>query len=143
MNVTQHFTDAQKHTFFSLVADEWQEDFDVLEKKYLPEIFLGLEGDDVVAGMALFTERIPESEKMLKACREYLDYDGYIGYFVVNKAFRGQGIGSRFLTDFLAQFPEKRFWLVIENLALQAFYEKNGFEVVQTVGDEKVMVRVL
>ena len=139
MRLIKNYSLGQKQTFTELVGLEWGEDFSKIEEKYNPDIILAVSEGRVVAGIAVFKEKVPEGTIIKEVVDEYRNRKiPYLGYFVVDHSCRGQGIGSAFMQKFLKKFPSQKFWLVIEDLALQRFYEKNGFHLVQQIKEEKI-----
>lgn len=140
MMLTKQYNSSQLKEFYRHVKIQWDEDFEELEKKFHPEIYLGLSGDDVIAGAALFFSGTPESADIIEAAeRHSILNKPYFGYFVVDNNLRGKGIGSEFLSLLKNEIYPETFWLVIEDLFLQKFYEKNGLVIVDEIGHEKIM----
>jgi len=128
MKIRSHFSAAERAAFFSLVREEWDEDFAEIERAFSPQIFLGISGKSVIAGIAVFRKSAPEVAKFTdRAECFFAEEKPYLAYFVVAKESRGRGVGSSFFQDFLAKFAEQSPWLIVENPALEAFYARFGF----------------
>lgn len=133
-------TVAEKQAYFELVRQEWSEDFSEICKKYDPELVLGLEGEQVVVGLAVFRGEVPESLEFEPWISKYRE-EGcpYIGYFVVRPDRRSQGLGTDFLLKFRELAVFEGAFIVTENRALVPFYEKLGFVSVHEIEGEVLM----
>ena len=128
MNIRSHFSAAERAVFFSLVREEWNEDFGEIEYAFSPQIFLGISGNSVIAGIAVFQKYAPETGIFFDLAESFFaEKKPYLAYFVVAKECRGCGVGSIFFQKFLANLAEQSPWLIIENPELESFYTRFGF----------------
>ena len=138
--ISEPLSQKDKAVFFDLVQKEWDEDFSGIETIYNPIIFVGKEDDHIVGGLAVFHHKTPDDTTFKKQSQYYKDqHIPYIGYFVIDQNLRGKGYGIKLMNTFLEQRKGSHFWIVIENLALQPFYEKLGFHFIERVDNEVVM----
>ena len=56
----------------------------------------------------------------------------YIAGLFVNKDFQSQGIGSKLLTHCQKLYPRLELDVFVENESATAFYQKNGFTIIET-----------
>lgn len=138
--IFESLSQKDKNVFFDLVQKEWDEGFSDIETIYAPMIFVGKEANRIVGGLAVFNHKTPEDILFQKQSQYYKDqHIPYIGYFVIDQNLRGKGYGTKLMNTFLEQRKKDHFWIVIENLQLQLFYEKIGFHFVERIGNEVIM----
>ncbi len=142
----------KKHTgkpsdFFSLLPSSWLEGLLEVWKDYRlkSEIFVLVKDSEIVTG-GLVVKGIPEDmqhflqEALFWAGKGYL----YIGYLWVVEDHRNKDLGSKWLQELKKWYPEKKFWLSIEEEGLKNFYIKNGFRLVKELqnGDDHEWILV-
>ncbi|MFS4417246.1 GNAT family N-acetyltransferase [Maribacter sp. 2307ULW6-5] len=57
----------------------------------------------------------------------------YVGYLFALPPFRGQGWAGQWLRLVCRRYPGETLWLTVEEEALVAFYQRNGFRFIQTL----------
>lgn len=140
MELITSYTKSQKDTFIKMVSEQWGENYGEIEQKFYPKLYLGIVDQKTITGAALFTKALPESNEIIETAKNHnLHNKPYLGYFVVDNALRGKGVGSEFLNRLQKIISPLIFWLVIEDLKLQQFYEKNGLKLIETIGTEKIL----
>ncbi len=133
-------TSQQIEEYLKLMPLDWHEEFAQLRGTFAPQIVIALQEREVVAGIAVFCDEVPEGEGFADAKRHFKTIGSvYLGFFIVKYSLRGQGIGSEFLQRFFRSSRLTKFWLVIEDLGLEDFYLKNGFSVYAQVGNETIL----
>ncbi|WP_162558648.1 GNAT family N-acetyltransferase [Robertkochia solimangrovi] len=126
--------DQRIEEFFAMLPADWQEsivpDWDLYKKD--TSLFIGDENGRIVAGGLLFTKSAPEMESFANTASElFLHGAVYLGYIWVPETERGKGLGSAWLQHVQHIFPQKTFWLTIEDESLIAFYERNGYRLIK------------
>ncbi|MDX1768035.1 MAG: GNAT family N-acetyltransferase [Arenibacter troitsensis] len=128
------------HRFFNILPDDWQ---DVIESvwddyKDNASIYVFKEALDITAGGIVFRAAPPNmTDFEVGEWQKYVDANfHYIGFLFVDPKYRGQSLGSKWLSDLKVQFPDQSYWLTIEEEGLRTFYEKNGFRCVSKSKDE-------
>jgi GNAT superfamily N-acetyltransferase len=132
--------------FFSILPEEWRESIEPFWPAYRDSarIFVLESGEEVLGGGIVFSSVSPDTEVYRAEAQSWFDRGHlYIGFLWIDEKYRGQGLGSRWLTKLKEQFPRQKWWLSIEDFGLAAFYERSGFRGVKkvegTYGEEWIM----
>ena len=120
--------------FFKLLPLSWSKGLLEVWQDYRvkSEIFVLVNDGKIVAG-GIVVKGVPEDmqhflkEAMFYASQGYL----YIGYLWVVESHRNQNLGSRWLWELKKLYPQKTFWLSIEEEKLKDFYLRNDFTLEQ------------
>jgi diamine N-acetyltransferase len=127
--------------FFKILPKDWQENLIPFWEthKQTTQGYLLVENNQIISGGLVFSKCPPdllyiedEANKWFK--NGYL----YLGFIYVIEARRQQNLGSIWLESLKKMFPNQKFWLTIEDLNLNAFYVKNGFETVKSLDNQGV-----
>ena len=133
--------------FFKLLPASWTEGLLEVWDDYAlkSELFVLLMDGQIIAG-GLVVKGIPEDmqhflkEAMFWASKGYY----YIGYLWVVEEYRNQDLGSKWLRQLKRHYPQKKFWLSIEEEKLADFYLRNDFRLVKELhsaeGHEWILV---
>lgn len=80
-----------------------------------------------------------EQEKMLGFLTYYLS-DDFIHLFFIDVNSQGKGIGSYLLEELITDFPDEVISLkcLTHNQSAIDFYEKKGFEIIETHEEESL-----
>jgi len=118
-------------SFMKAMPEDWPPYFQHCfeESQNNIELFVLTEKDRIVAGGMVFEGLPNEMQVFADDLRAYI-LKGYlyIGYLFVDKAYRGQQLGSLWLTCIKGLYGSKGFWLTVEDPALREFYVKNDFK---------------
>lgn len=146
-----HFTECT-HTpevFFSILPEDWRASIVPCWPAYrdTARIFVLKSDEGLLGGGIVFATVSPDTQAYRSEAQSWFDRGYlYIGFLWIVEAHRGKQLGARWLEALKAQFPNKKFWLAIEEEGLMAFYRRNGFEVAKMVetgeGREWVMAEV-
>ncbi|WP_308990496.1 GNAT family N-acetyltransferase [Mariniflexile litorale] len=122
--------------FFKILPEDWQEALLPFLETYKKTIkcYVFIDGNQIIAGGLVFSTCPPD---MLYAVEEanswfqkgYL----YLGFIYVLEEKRGQNLGSLWLNELKKIHPKQNYWLTIEDLNLDAFYVKNGFQPIKSL----------
>ena len=120
--------------FFKLLPEDWKEvivpfwnDYNTSAAIYVIEKDL-----EIIAGGIVFSECPPDLLNYKIDLQHWFDKGYYyLGFIFVKETMRGQHLGSKWLDAIKKQFPNQKFWLLIEDEHLHHFYIKNGFERIQ------------
>ena len=127
--------------FFKLLPNDWK---DVIvpfwdDYKNSATIYVFEKDSEITAGGIVFTTCPPDLLAYKNELQHWFDSGySYLGFIFVKEYLRGQHLGSQWLDAIKKQFPNQKFWLLIEDEHLHHFYIKNGFERIQDFqnGDE-------
>lgn len=129
------------HYFFQQLPPEWQTSLVTDWPQYSSSSrVLGLQiGLQIVGGGIIFTRPTPETEEYGPLTDRLFEAGWYyIGYLWVNPDWRGRQLASKWLDTVRNELPNQYFWLAIDDQALLAFYEKNGFHTL-LAGENTIM----
>ena len=145
-----HFREipASSNAFFEILPEDWQDSILPFWKGYVEDtrVFVLEEDQKIVGGGLVFATPAPDTKVYEKLAQEYFDSGYlYIGFLWISEEKRGLGLGSFWLKELFIRFPKQKYWLSIEEIELESFYEKHGFKTVNRVELEKstdwVMIR--
>jgi GNAT superfamily N-acetyltransferase len=126
------FVDPLFSKFAALSVQEWPCDFfdDFATFNHSLTAVVGLDGDKVVAGCFVSHSIVCppiDNPQQTALVQDYYDQGFlHISYFVVDSAFRGNGLGAIFLEKLYQLYASSSFWLSCEH-HLASFYTRNGF----------------
>lgn len=131
--------------FFAVLPADWRAQIEPFWADYENQTtVLGFEENgQVIAGGLVFTTPAPDTAPYAQEAQAWFNKGYlYIGFLWVDPAHRDQGHGTRWVRQVLARYPDKPFWIAIEEAALGVFYEKLGFvfvkQVVGPYGEESI-----
>ncbi len=117
--------------FFKILPKDWQDGIVPFWERYkeTTKCYVLLDNNQIIAGGLVFSTCPPD---MLYAEAEsntwlHKGYQ-YLGFIFVIEERRQQNLGSLWLSELKAMHPKQSYWLTIEDLKLDAFYVKNGFQ---------------
>ncbi|NPD46956.1 MULTISPECIES: GNAT family N-acetyltransferase [unclassified Lentimicrobium] len=135
--------------FFTLLPLDWQDTIIPYWNQYSDSsrIYTLLEAGKIIGGGIVFTKASPDMIANVKIADKYyqLGYH-YLGYIWISEEHRGKGLGQYWLEQLFQENPEQNYWLSIEDLNLESFYQKSGFYLSETInnkeGNEWILVRL-
>ncbi|MEQ9466295.1 MAG: GNAT family N-acetyltransferase [Ekhidna sp.] len=118
--------------FFHILPEDWQEGIAPYWKDYKgsSRIFTLEHDGHIIGGGITFLKPAPDTLAYEKISIE-LFREGriYFGFLWLSPQFRGNDLGSYWVNNLRLKFPNKKFWLSIEDKGLSGFYQKNGFTI--------------
>ncbi|MFG6686426.1 GNAT family N-acetyltransferase [Mariniflexile sp. HNIBRBA6329] len=127
--------------FFKILPEDWQEGIMPFWETYkkTTKCYVLIENNQIMAGGLVFSTCPPD---MLYAVEEanswfrkgYL----YLGFIYVLEEKRGRNLGSLWLNELKKMHSKQNYWLTIEDLNLDTFYAKNGFNYVKSLYNDGV-----
>ncbi|SHJ58983.1 Acetyltransferase (GNAT) domain-containing protein [Arenibacter nanhaiticus] len=125
--------------YFKMLPLDWQAIIVPVWNTYKTNanIYVLTDQGAIVAGGIVFEQDPPNmTDFELTEGKKYRDVSfQYIGFLYVDPNRRNQALGTQWLNALKARQPKQSYWLTIEEEGLQAFYEKNGFQVVSQSKD--------
>ncbi len=123
--------------FFQILPQDWQEAILPFWNEYKTSTrcyVLTDENQNIIAGGLVFTQCPPDMVYAEEEANKWLNkgYE-YLGFIYVIEERRKQNLGSIWLTQLKQMNPKQKYWLVIEEEKLDAFYVKNGFKYKKTL----------
>lgn len=117
--------------FFKILPRDWQgvivplwDDYREKADIYVFEGTLGV----TVGGIVFRTAPPNMTDFEIEASDTYVNsHFHYIGFLFVDPKYRGQSLGSKWLSALKERFPNRSYWLTVEEEGLRSFYTKNGF----------------
>ncbi|RTE53786.1 N-acetyltransferase [Arenibacter aquaticus] len=120
--------------FFRILPEEWQKTIGPVweDCKENGCIYVLRNAAEIMAGGIVFIEEPPNRTQFeIENGAPYLALGYYyIGFLFVGPNYRNQSMGSKWLEAIKNKYPDRSFWLTIEEEGLRYFYEKNGFKCV-------------
>ena len=117
--------------FFKILPKDWQDGIVPFWERYkeTTKCYVLLDNNQIIAGGLVFSTCPPD---MLYAEAEsnvwlHKGYQ-YLGFIFVIEERRQQNLGSLWLSELKVMHPTQNYWLSIEDLKLDSFYVKNGFQ---------------
>jgi GNAT superfamily N-acetyltransferase len=126
--------------FIKILPEDWREVIDSVWEDYKSNasVYAFKNGLDITAGGIVFRSAPPNMTDF--ESMEWQKYVAanfhYIGFLYVHPNYRGQALGSEWLSALKTHFPDQSYWLTIEEEGLRLFYEKNGFKCVSQSKDK-------
>lgn len=135
---TSSFLELEFHStaFFDILPTDWQESILPFwnEYKNSTRVFVLKQNDVIIGGGLVFSTPAPDTKAYEKLAQEYFDSGYlYIGFLWISEEKRGLGLGSFWLKELFVRFPKQKYWLSIEEIELESFYEKHGFKTVHRI----------
>ena len=125
--------------FFRILPEEWQKTIGPIweDCKDNACIYVLRNAAEIMAGGIVFSGETPNRTQFeIEKGAPYLALGYYyIGYLFVDSNYRNQSMGSKWLEAIKKKYPDRSFWLTIEEEGLRFFYEKNGFKCVSESKD--------
>ena len=101
------------------------------------QTILLVEDNQVIGGGLVFSKSPPDMWYAIDEANKWFDKGYlYIGFIFVLEEKRHQNLGSVWLNQLKAKFPNQKYWLTIEDLKLDSFYVKNDFKKVKSLFNE-------
>ena len=128
------FTSLSKNLnqFFTILPQDWQEIIAPKWKKFsnTASVYVFKEDKEIIAGGIVFRKGHPKCTNFEKKY-EYLYAENYyyIGFLWVIPQKRNQQLASKWLSKVHAINNKQKYWLTIEEISLQYFYQKNGYKL--------------
>lgn len=126
--------------FFNLLPLDWQETIVPFWNQYSDSsrIYVLLKKGKIIGGGIVFTKASPDMIANVNIADKYykLGYH-YLGYIWISEAQRGKGLGQYWLERLFQENPNQSYWLSIEDLNLEAFYQKSGFYLNETIKNQE------
>lgn len=117
--------------FFKILPKDWQDDIVPFWEDYseTTKCYVLLDNSQIIAGGLVFSICPPDMLYAKAEANTWL-HKGYqyLGFIFVIEERRQQNLGSLWLSELKAIDPTQNYWLTIEDLKLDAFYVKNGFQ---------------
>jgi len=126
--------ETEADVFFRILPEEWQKVIAPVWGDYKDHAFIYVlkNAKEIMAGGIVFKGEPPnmtffemEKGEIYVALGYY-----YIGFLFVDPNYRSQSMGSKWLEEIKNKYPDRSYWLTIEEEGLRSFYEKNGFKCV-------------
>lgn len=122
--------------FFEILPEDWLEGIVPFWNEYQDssQIFT-LEIEYLVIGGGItFSKPAPDTLAYENVAQEFFNENRlYFGFLWLNPSYRGNDLGSVWIKNLRLRFPNRKFWLAIEDLGLSNFYQKNGFNILKKV----------
>lgn len=131
--------------FFSILPQDWKASILPFwdDYKSSTECFVIKNNNEVIAGGLVFSKCPPDMFYALDEANAFFENGyKYLGFIYVLEFRRGQNLGSFWLNSLKKLYPETRFWLTIEDLNLDHFYVKNGFQLKKSLFNNGVEERI-
>lgn len=122
--------------FFDMMPKDWQETIVPFweDLKSTTKLFALMEHNAIVAGGLVFSICPPDMMYYEKDANKWFKKGYlYLGFIYVDEAKRNRNLGSLWLDNIKKFYPNKGFWLAIEDENLHKFYHRNSFEKVTTI----------
>lgn len=117
-------------SIFDFYPPDWQSELlsEWAKIKSTSNIY-ALYNEDLLLAMGIvFSGNWPQSGEIdIEASKEFRKFK-YIGYVYTHADYRNQNIGSYWFKSLVNLHPDQQFWLSIEDLNLEKFYLKIGFQ---------------
>ncbi|MFI0430840.1 hypothetical protein [Mariniflexile sp. HMF6888] len=117
--------------FFKILPKDWQDGIVPFWEHYkeTTKCYALLDNNQIIAGGLVFSICPPDMLYAEAEANTWL-HKGYqyLGFIFVIEERRQQNLGSLWLSELKAMHPKQNYWLTIEDLKLDAFYVKNGFQ---------------
>ncbi|MEN3322916.1 GNAT family N-acetyltransferase [Mariniflexile soesokkakense] len=127
--------------FFKILPKDWQSGIVPFWESYkvTTKCYVLLENNQIIAGGLVFSTCPPDMLYAQNESNTWL-HKGYLylGFIYVIKERRQQNLGSLWLNELKTMHPKQNYWLTIEDLRLDAFYVKNGFERIKPLNNNGV-----
>ncbi len=130
---------AKAHLFFSMLPKDWQGTIVPFweDLKASTQLYVLTEQDAIAVGGLVFSKCPPDMMYYEKEANQWFEKGYlYLGFIYVDETKRNKNLGSLWLDNIKKLFPNKGFWLTIEDEYLHKFYSRNGFEKVATIKNE-------
>lgn len=125
--------------FFNMLPTDWRDSILPFWEAYkkTTKCYLLLEDEKPVAGGLVFSE-CPPDMTYAKEETEMWFKNGYfyLGFIYVLEEKRGKNLGSIWLSNLKNMLPKQKYWLTIEDLSLDEFYVKNGFQQIKILNND-------
>ncbi|MBP0904396.1 GNAT family N-acetyltransferase [Mariniflexile gromovii] len=122
--------------FFKILPKDWQESIMPFWGTYktTTKCYVLLENNQIMAGGLVFSTCPPDMLYAEEEANSWLQKGYlYLGFIYVLEEKRGRNLGSLWLNELKTMHPKQNFWLTIEDLNLNAFYVKNGFNYIKSL----------
>lgn len=134
--------------FFDILPEDWKEGIVPYWSQYehSARIFALATTSEAVGGGIIFSTISPDTQSYKEEAQSWFNAGFlYIGFLFISEQYRGKHLGTKWLNEIFAMFPEQKFWLSIEEKSLCNFYQRNGFSMVKPIsisdGIEWIMAR--
>jgi len=127
---------AKAHVFFEMLPSDWKDNIVPFwdDLKSTTQLFVLIENKTMIAGGLVFSKCPPDLMYYEKKANKWFEKGFlYLGFIFVDERQRNRSLGSLWLENIKKQYPKTGFWLAIEDQNLHKFYDKNGFEKVETI----------
>ena len=129
----------EPNEFLKILPLDWQEFLEPFwdEIKPYTACYVMVDAGEILAGGLVFSKCPPDMLYAKSEANEWLELGyKYLGFIFVKESFRNRNLGSLWLKNLKATFPEQNFWLTIEDFKLDSFYTKNDFKLVKKLNNE-------
>ncbi len=133
-NQSSYQLTTEDERYFEILPDDWKALIEPFWNQYKSSaaIYVFKNAQDIIAGGIVFKTCPPDLLAYQNALQHWFDAGYYyLGFIFVKETLRGQNLGSKWLNELKRQYPNQKFWLLIEDEKLHHFYIKNGFQRVQ------------
>ncbi len=127
---------ASPELFFNILPKDWQDEIVPFWKDYQnnSDIFIFEEEGHVIGGGIVFQSCPPDLQYFKVQSQKYFDQGFlYVGFIYIREDRRQQHLGSLWLQELKKQHYGQKYWLVIEDPTLGAFYKKNGYQLEKSI----------
>lgn len=128
-------------SFFNILPKAWQEGIVPFWENYVEttKCYVLLENNQIIAGGLVFSICPPDMIYAKEEAEKWINNNYlYVGFIYVVEEKRNQNLGSLWLNQLKKTYPKQNFWLTIEDLELDAFYVKNGFQRIKSLNNHGV-----
>ncbi|MDL5512660.1 GNAT family N-acetyltransferase [Arenibacter sp. M-2] len=126
--------------FFEILPEDWRDVIEPIWDDYKEKasIYVFENAMGIIAGGIVFRTAPPNmTDFEIEEWEKYVISNfHYIGFLFVDPKYRGQSLGSKWLTALKEQFPNQSYWLTVEEEGLRSFYVRNGFKCNSISRDE-------
>ena len=122
--------------FFKILPNDWNDYILSFWKdfKSSTECYVLIEDKQVIACGLVFSKCPPDMFYAINETNTWFEKGYlYLGFIFVLEEKRHQNLGSVWLNQLKAKFPNQKYWLTIEDLKLDRFYVKNDFKKVKSL----------
>lgn len=125
--------------FFEMLPQDWQESILPFWENFKAstQLYVVIENDEIVAGGLVFSKCPPDMLYYEKKANNWFKKGFfYLGFIYVDETKRNRNLGSIWLDKIKNTYPNRGFWLAIEDENLHRFYSRNQFEKVEAIKKE-------
>ena len=117
-------------TFFDFLPEDWKNElFPQWIKLHVNStVYANFENEKLVNVGIIFNDVLPKLSSAEIVAKPFFKNALYIGYLFTHPDYRGKGIAKNWFESVKKQYPNKNFWLAIEDPGLLYFYKKLGFK---------------